>query len=687
MRKCLCLFIGAALAANWSQAATLTVAPSTVSNTYAGTITLQVGGLTNGETVVVQKYLDANANGVIDAGDLLWQQFSLTDGQATVFHDGATAVTNLAVPGDLDSTSGQITAELNLPVSGFEQSIVANYLFKVSSPTGNFTPLTNSFTVTNFPFGQSFGGSVVANGTNVPGAAVLLFQPSGNNMSPKSGAAVDNSGNYSISAPAGTYLLVAFKSSYVANVGSAPTLALASGANINTNLSLLSADRSLSGSLIDASNAVVGLPGVLLPISSKNGLLMITVTDSNGTFTASVTSDNWKIEGSDGPIAFHGYLRPQNKTSVDTTTGSVANVSIALPKANAIFYGSVKDNLNQPMSGISMNSSDNSGSYSQNVPSDLNGNYFAGALSGEPWQVGISNDGNPTNYVFSQTSLNGGTNLNVGQALHINFNALPATQSITGHVQQSSGQPISSVQVFASASIGDSSYAVQVDTDSSGNYSLNVANPGNWFVSVSCQGGNDSLDAILGSGTYICPNNQTVTISNNNGAANFTIYPCGSIQIANISPLPIGTVGSYYSLQFQATSCSGNFNWSTNSGTVPPGLTLYSGGAFNGTPTTTGTFNFTVHVSDGGGASTNQNFSITINPRPTISAPARSSNSQFQMSVNGSSGQNYTVQMSTDLATTNWTPLLVTNPPAGSFLFKDVNATNAARFYRVLIGP
>jgi hypothetical protein len=681
------LFIGAALAANWSQAATLTVAPSAVSNTYAGTITLQVGGLTNGETVVVQKYLDANANGVIDAGDLLWQQFSLTDGQASVFHDGATAVTNLAVPGDLDPTSGQITAELNLPVSGFEQSIVANYLIKVSSPTGNFTPLTNSFTVTNFPFGQSFGGSVVANGTNVPGAAVLLFQPSGNNMSPKGGVAVDNAGNYSISVPVGTYLLVAFKGSYVANVGSAPSLALASGANISTNLSLLSADRSISGSLIDASNAVVGLPGVLLPISSKNGLLMVTVTDSNGTFNAGVTSDNWKIEGSDGPIAFHGYLRPQNKTSVDTTTGSVANVSIALPKANAIFYGSVKDNLNQPMSGISMNSSDNSGSYSQNIPSDLNGNYFAGALSGEPWQVGISNDGNPTNYVFSQPSLNGGTNLSIGQALHINFNALPATQSITGHVQQSSGQPISSVQVFASASIGDSSYAAQVDTDSGGNYSLNVASPGNWLVSVSCQGGNDSLDAILGNGTYICPNSQSVTISNNNGAANFTIYPCGSIQIANSSPLPTGTVGSYYSLQFQATSCSGNFNWSTNSGTLPPGLTLYSGGAFNGTPTTNGTFNFTVHVSDGGGASTNQNFSITINPRPTISAPERSSNNQFQMTVNGSSGQNYTVQMSTNLATTNWSSLLVTNPPAGSFLFKDVNATNAARFYRVLIGP
>src|SRR5262249_48769990 len=148
-----------------------------------------------------------------------------------------------------------------------------------------------------------------------------------------------------------------------------------------------------------------------------------------------------------------------------------------------------------------------------------------------------------------------------------------------------------------------------------------------------------------------------------------------------------GTVGAYYSLQFQATSCNGNFNWSTNAGTVPPGLVLSSGGVFNGIPTTSGTFGFTVHVSDGGGASTNQNFSITINPRPTISAPARSSNSQFQLAVSGSAGQNYTVQMTTNLASMNWTPLLITNPPSGTFLFKDVNATNAARFYRVLLGP
>ena len=64
------------------------ITPSTVSNAYTGTITLQVTGLAAGGSVVVQKYLDLNANGVVDAGDWLVQEFNLTDGQAGMVIDG-----------------------------------------------------------------------------------------------------------------------------------------------------------------------------------------------------------------------------------------------------------------------------------------------------------------------------------------------------------------------------------------------------------------------------------------------------------------------------------------------------------------------------------------------------------------------------------------------------------------------
>src|ERR1700733_13106523 len=93
------LFVALALLASLPQTTRATIAftvtPAAVSNTYSGFITLQVTGLTNTETVVVQKFLDLNTNGVIDGGDELVQQFNLTDG--TNFMIGG--VTNFNVPG------------------------------------------------------------------------------------------------------------------------------------------------------------------------------------------------------------------------------------------------------------------------------------------------------------------------------------------------------------------------------------------------------------------------------------------------------------------------------------------------------------------------------------------------------------------------------------------------------------
>src|ERR1035438_4406763 len=154
-----------------------TITPNTVSNTYAGTIQLQITGLTPGDPVVVQKFLDDNTNGIMDGEDGMVQQFNLTDGQAGMVIG---TVTNNNVPGDTDgAVNGQITAKLNFPNGDFIQNLVGNYLYKFSSPVGHFTPQTNNFNVTNFPFGQKFFGNVVSNSssTTLSNAVVLLFPP------------------------------------------------------------------------------------------------------------------------------------------------------------------------------------------------------------------------------------------------------------------------------------------------------------------------------------------------------------------------------------------------------------------------------------------------------------------------------------------------------------------------------
>ena len=677
-----------------ASAVTFTTTPSTVSNTYNGPITLQISGVNSGDTVVVQKFLDLDANGVVNPGDYLVQQFNLTDGQATMVIGG---VTNLNVPGDMDGAmNGQITATMNFQNGDFSQSFVGTYLLVLSSPAGHFPPVTNSFAVTNFPFPQTITGSVLSNGVAAPGSVVIVFLPPGSGDhgpgSPQAGTVANNSGVYTLQVPPGTYIPLAFKSSCVGSFATAPMLTLGSGQTITTNLQLTNATATISGQIVDINNSSIGLPGVFLPASTQDARIAVGFSDTNGNFSVGVASGNWSIGSENSGLIVHGYVGYQNGTNVAAGTAGIVGT---YSKATAMFYGSVKDNLGNPIAKVDLQSFDNYGVYQADGYSDTNGNYFVGIVGGlgtnDPWQLQVSGHNSPTNYIYSQPAFDqsfpiSGTNLAVGQALQVNITALPLTGQITGNVQFN-GTNLVGLSVFAYATINGASYNVGGTTDANGNYAINVAN-GTWSVGVSCNGGNDSLDGILGPGNYQCPNNQNVIINNNGGTANFAVQTCNGIQVLTTSPLPVGQLGDYYSIQFQASSCSGNFNWSVNDPQhLPPGMTLYSGGAFNGAPTTNGTFSFSVHVSDGGGNQTNQSFSLTIVGKPVLGSPSWHTN-QFQLRFTGAANQNYTFQMSTNLAFNNWVTLYVTNNPVtNSFLLIDPNATNKQRFYRILVGP
>jgi hypothetical protein len=162
--------------------------------------------------------------------------------------------------------------------------------------------------------------------------------------------------------------------------------------------------------------------------------------------------------------------------------------------------------------------------------------------------------------------------------------------------------------------------------------------------------------------------------------------PLPPLIITNVA-LPKGNVGAAYSAQIGASGGQPPYSWSLALGSAnpPPGLTLQPSGLISGTPTNSGTFNFKAQVTDMNSTTTNKVMAITINPKPSLNSPAWLTNGRFQLNINGSAGQNYTVQYSSTL--TNWTTLFVTNSPVGSFTITDSNATAAARFYRVLIGP
>ena len=132
--------------------------------------------------------------------------------------------------------------------------------------------------------------------------------------------------------------------------------------------------------------------------------------------------------------------------------------------------------------------------------------------------------------------------------------------------------------------------------DPSGTFSLNVPVP----ASVELAPGNAQAVVVVTGGGGIFPSTLLMTTP--------TIT-------APTPPLADGTVGmSYGPVNFAADSNMGAVTWSLN-GTLPPGLTFIDG-ILSGTPTTAGTFDFTVEASNAVGTTT-QNLSITIEAAPT----------------------------------------------------------------------
>jgi Putative Ig domain len=75
----------------------------------------------------------------------------------------------------------------------------------------------------------------------------------------------------------------------------------------------------------------------------------------------------------------------------------------------------------------------------------------------------------------------------------------------------------------------------------------------------------------------------------------FSLTVQTTLTITTASPLPTAAVNAPYSIQIEA-STSDALTWSVISGNLPPGLTLSSGGLLRGTPTSLGSFDFTIQA-------------------------------------------------------------------------------------------
>ena len=216
-------YLGAALicAAN-GEAATFSISPAGAAADYLGDVTLSVGGLSAGQSVLIEAFGDDNGNGAIDSGETLLMSLRVADGERSNFPPSATRLG----PGDDDgATNSAVVKILKLPLLAERLQLTGSYVFRVSG-TG-FSAIVRAFTITAGSQAQAVTGTVTSSGSPVPGAFAVLLDASGQQDSDFVGGAVANAaGQFTVRAPVGDYNLIALKPGYVVEFASAPMVSL-----------------------------------------------------------------------------------------------------------------------------------------------------------------------------------------------------------------------------------------------------------------------------------------------------------------------------------------------------------------------------------------------------------------------------------------------------------------------------
>jgi hypothetical protein len=168
-------------------------------------------------------------------------------------------------------------------------------------------------------------------------------------------------------------------------------------------------------------------------------------------------------------------------------------------------------------------------------------------------------------------------------------------------------------------------------TSSSGTlgYSVSATSVGNWLGAGPATGVTPGTITVSANCSGLSPGNYSGVVSaSSTGSSNVIGIPvslsvAAQLRITGPLSLPPGVIGVNYSVQFTASSGAVPYSWSITSGILPPGLSINSStGAIGGTPTTAGTYAFTVIVADStspSGQTASLGVAITITS-PSLSA-------------------------------------------------------------------
>jgi len=336
--------------------------------------------------------------------------------------------------------------------------------------------------------------------------------------------------------------------------------------------------------------SATGLP-TGLSIGASTGVI-------TGTATGSGASTNVVVTATDSGTGSFQQVKSTSSLTL-TVIPTLAITTSTLPGGT----------VGTAYAGVTLAATGGSGAYTWSatgLPTGLTLNTSTGAISGTPTvtatassvNIGVTDSGSP-----QQTKSTSLTITIVAGTPQITIASLPNASTAAAYSQtityNAEGQAGSPTFAFSSGSLTGSGLSLNAATGVISGSPTTVGGPYSFSITVTVGG---------------------VT----SAAVSYSISVTSGVAITSSSTWTTATVGTAYTFTLTASGGAGTpYTWSLQSGsTLPPGLSsIPSTGAISFTPTTAGTYNFTVQVADNGSTSTStQAVTLVINATtPSIS--------------------------------------------------------------------
>ncbi|WP_414157974.1 putative Ig domain-containing protein [Pseudomonas sp. BNK-45] len=325
----------------------------------------------------------------------------------------------------------------------------------------------------------------------------------------------------------------------------------------------------------------------------------IATAASHGTATASGTSITYTpTAGYSGSDSFtYTATNASGTSSPATVTITVSAPSITL-SPGSLSNGSVGTAYSQTVTATGGTAPYTYAITSGSLPAGLILNTATGAISGTPMASGT------LNLTITATDANSATG---SQAFSITIGVqAPVANAVSATVAaNSSANPITlNITGGAASSVAVATAASHGTATASGTSIT--------YTPTAGYSGSDSFTyTATNAGGTSSPATVTLTVS----APSLVLTPAS---------LGAGTAGSAYSATLSATGGTAPYTYAITSGSLPAGLSLNTAsGLISGTPTTSGSSNLSITVTDANGATGSQTYTLTI-AAVAITVPASS---------------------------------------------------------------